>query len=83
MIKEFEVPFLYKTSSNIEEKIKSSSANLFQNKIRLISLFLLYNAYFITAYMKKKIWFSDIKRSITYITCYILFIFLSYKDVSK
>ena len=53
MIKEFEVPFLYKTSSNIEEKIKSSSANLFQNKIRFISLFLLYNAYFITAYMKK------------------------------
>jgi hypothetical protein len=64
MIKEFEVPFLYKTSSNIEEKIKSSSANLFQNKIRLISLFLLYNAYFITAYMKKKSDFQILKEAL-------------------
>ncbi len=64
MIKEFEVPFLYKTSSNIEEKIKSSSANLFQNKIRLISLFLLYNAYFITAYMKKKSNFQILKEAL-------------------
>ena len=64
MIKEFEVPFLYKTSSNIEEKIKSSSANLFQNKIRLISLFLLYNAYFITAYMKKKSAFQILKEAL-------------------
>ena len=64
MIKEFEVPFLYKTSSNIEEKIKSSSANLFQNKIRLISLFLLYNAYFITVYMKKKSGFQILKEAL-------------------
>jgi hypothetical protein len=64
MIKEFEVPFLYKTSSNIEEKIKSSSANLFQNKIRLISLFLLYNAYFITANMKKKSAFQILKEAL-------------------
>ena len=56
MIKEFEPPFFYAHHSIIEEKIKSSSNNLFQNKIKCIILLLLHNIYFIHAYiMNKKI----------------------------
>ena len=54
MIKEFEPPFLYKNPSIIEEKIKKSSLNLFRNKLRFIILFILYNAFFINAYIKNK-----------------------------
>ena len=53
MIKEFEPPFLYSHHSIIEEKIKSSSYNLFQNKFRCIILLLIHNIYFIQAFIKK------------------------------
>ena len=55
MIKEFEPPFLYKTPFIIEEKIKQSSENLFKNKIRFVFLFLIFNGYFISSYINKKI----------------------------
>ena len=55
MIKEFEPPFLYKNPCIIEEKIKQSSENLFKNKIRFVFLFLIFNGYFISSYINKKI----------------------------
>jgi hypothetical protein len=54
MIKEFEPPFLYKTPNVIEEKIKSSSSNLFENKFRFIILFFLYNGFYIKEFFDKK-----------------------------
>ena len=52
MIKEWDPPFLYKTPSIIEEKIKQSSANLFNDKFRFFLLFLLFNGYFISFYIR-------------------------------
>ena len=64
MIKEFEPPFLYKTPFIIEEKIKQSSENLFKNKIRFAILFLLFNGYFITSYINKKIFLQLFKETL-------------------
>ena len=54
MIKEWKPPFLYKTHSIIEEKIKTSSSNLLKHKFRLIILLIIFNTYLIHAYIIKK-----------------------------
>jgi hypothetical protein len=76
MIKEFEPPFLYKTPNVIEEKIKSSSSNLFENKIRFIILFFLYNGFYIKAFFDKKNCCAIFKESlIIFPVFFVLFFF--------
>ena len=54
MIKEFEPPFFYRTPKPIEDKIRASSANLFDNKIRFVLLFFLFNGFYIKELIDKK-----------------------------
>ena len=54
MIKEFEPPFFYRTPKPIEDKIRASSANLFESKIRFILLFFSFNGFFSKELLDKK-----------------------------
>ena len=82
MIKEFEPPFLYSHPSIIEEKIKSASNNLFQNKLRLIILLLIHNIYFIQAFIKNEK-FSKIFKEILIISPVILCLFFYHTENKK
>ena len=54
MIKEFEPPFLYKTPSIIEEKIKRASTNLLEYKFAFFVIFIIFNGFFIGSYIYNK-----------------------------
>jgi hypothetical protein len=64
MIKEFEPPFFYRKPKPIEDSIKASSAYLFENIIRFVILFFLFNGFYIKALLDGKTFSMIIKESL-------------------
>ena len=79
MIKEFEPPFLYRTPKPIEDKIRASSANLFESKIRFILLFFSFNGFFIKELLDKKDCCTVFRETMMIFPVFFVLFFCSYK----